>query len=302
MAPSPRGVSAQQDASPLETDKATADHHDEGPVQPQDPETTQPMSAIGQGGPSKAQFKLISKPDPQWRTFIYKDIVSSLRVFFFPIVFWTGATVAGFANLLLLWNLTESSVLGAAPYNFSVAAVGYSNFAFVVGGFVGLFAGGFASDWIAQRSTERNNGVRQAEMRLPALMPFFILAIVAVTLGGLAQQRLWAWPVLVVIGYGISGMCITAAPAIAVSYAVDCYKPIAGEIMLVATVIKNTCGFAMSYWVPQLTAATGELTPAMVQLALTAGPVLFAVPLWLWGRKLRHWTRNSKVHCLEEQS
>ncbi|CAK7198343.1 hypothetical protein SEUCBS139899_001004 [Sporothrix eucalyptigena] len=293
-------AAAQENSASPETDKPASDHLDERAADQPLELQAQPATVVGQGSPSKAQFSLICKPDPQWKSFVFKDIISTVQVFFYPIIFWAGTTVAGFANLLLFWNLTESSVLGGAPYNFSVAAVGYANFAFVIGGFVGLFAGGMVSDWIAHRATVRNNGIRQAEMRLPALLPFFVLGIVAVVVGGLAEQHLWAWPVLIVVGYGISGMCITAAPAIAIAYAVDCYKPIAGEIMLVATVIKNTCGFSMSYWVPQLTAADGALTPAMVQLALTAGPVLFAVPLWLWGHKLRWWTRNAKVHNLEE--
>lgn len=201
--------------------------------------------------------------------------------------------------MLLLWNLTQSAVLGEEPYNFSVSAVGYSNFAFVVGGLVGLATGGPLSDWIASRATRVNDGIRQPEMRLPTLVPYFALSIIAVTIGGLAEQHLWDWPILVVVGYGISGMCITAAPAIAIAYAIDSYKPVAGEIMVVATVVKNTCGFSMSYWVPDVTEKMGNITPAMIQLALTAGPVLFALPLWLWGRKLRWYTRNSRVFEME---
>lgn len=230
---------------------------------------------------------------------ILKDVISAASIFFFPIVFWAGMTVAGFANLLLLWNITQSQVLAAAPYNFSVSAVGYTNFAFVVGGLIGLGTGGKFSDWLAKRSTKAANGIRQPEMRLPALVPYFILSIVAAVVGGMAEEKHWAWPILVVVGYGVSGLCITAAPAIAIAYAIDSYKLVAGEIMVVATVLKNTCGFSMSYWVPQLTESSGALTPPMVQLALTAGPVLLALPLWVWGYKLRRWTRNSRVHAME---
>ena len=53
--------------------------------------------------------------------------------------------------------------------------MGYSNFAFMVGGLVGLATGGTVSDWIAHRATVRNNGVRQAEMRLSVLIPYFFL-------------------------------------------------------------------------------------------------------------------------------
>lgn len=45
---------------------------------------------------------------------------------------------------------------------------------------------------------------------------------------------------------------MTTRPKIAVAYAMDYYKPTSGEIMVVATVTKNTCGFTMSYWVSPL--------------------------------------------------
>ena len=76
---------------------------------------------------------------------------------------------------------------------------------------------------------------------------------------------------------------VTIVPIIAVTYAVDCYKPIAGEIMAVATVLKNTGGFAMSYWLPPLAAREGLFSPTMVEFALThrtdtvGGAVIF---LW----------------------
>lgn len=253
-------------------------------------------TAVGHGRPSKSQYKLWQTPAEDWKEFLIRDIISPLRVFSFPIIFWAGLNVAGPANLLLFWNLTESTVLGAAPYNFNPAAVGYANFAFAVGGIVGLFTAGPFSDWVAMKATSRNGGIREAEMRLPALIPYCITTVVGIVIGGLGYERLWDWPIILVIGYGFSGLCVTTVPTIAVAYAVDCYKPISGEIMVVATVIKNTCGFAMSYWVSPLAERKGWLTPAMVQFSLTVGPLLLGIPIYFFGKKLRRLTRNSVVH------
>lgn len=89
-------------------------------------------------------------------------------------------------------------------------------------------------------------------------------------------------------------------PTIAVAYAVDCYKPMAGEIMVVATVVKNTIGFSMSYWVASLGARRGLVAPAMVEFALTLGPMLLGAPLYFWGKRLRRFTRNSAFHQWSE--
>ncbi|KAJ5689451.1 Major facilitator superfamily domain general substrate transporter [Penicillium macrosclerotiorum] len=253
-------------------------------------------TVAGLGRPSKSQFMLWQQPASDWKTFLLRDIVSPFRVFLFPIIFWAGLNVAGPANLLLFWNLTESSVLGSEPYNFDTAAVGYSNFSFAVGGVIGLATAGPFSDWVAMRATARNGGIREAEMRLPALVPYCITTVIGIVIGGLGYQRSWDWPLILVIGYGFSGLCVTAVPTIAVAYAVDCYKPISGEIMVVATVIKNTCGFAMSYWVSPLAARKGWIPPTMVVLALTVGPILLGIPVYFFGKHLRRFTQNSPVH------
>ncbi|KAB8226168.1 major facilitator superfamily domain-containing protein [Aspergillus novoparasiticus] len=254
-------------------------------------------SQNGKGRPSKNQFKLFQKPDPRWKGFLIRDILSPIRAFFYPIIFWAGLNVAGPANLLLLFfNLTESAVLSAPPYNFSSGAVGYSNFAFFVGGTIGLVTAGPFSDWVADKATRRNRGIREAEMRLPALIPFFITTAIGNVIGGLGYQRRWSWPIILVFGYGLTGLSVTTVPTIAVAYAVDCYKPMSGEIMVVATVVKNTIGFSMSYWVASLGARKGLVAPAMVEFSLTMGPMLLGVPLYLWGKRLRRFTRNSAFH------
>ncbi|GFF99303.1 uncharacterized MFS-type transporter C1271.10c [Aspergillus udagawae] len=263
-ASSPPQVSSSNDPKP---ESIQLEHIDPDPVM------------VGRGRPSKAKFKLWQSPDPNWKQLLVRDTFSCITLFFFPIILWAGLNVAGPANVLLYWNLTESAILSAPPNNFSPSAVGYSNFAFVVGGSLGLLTAGPFSDWIAMRATTANNGIREAEMRLPALIPYFVTSVIGIVVGGVGYAREWDWPVLIVVGYGFTGLCVTAVPTIAVAYAVDCYRSIAGEIMVVATVIKNSCGFAMSYWVFPLAARRGWLTPAMVQLALTAGPMVLGLPM-----------------------
>lgn len=253
-----------------------------------------PMASRGR--PSAAQFRLWQSPDPQWKAFLFRDVFTPIYVFVFPIILWAGLNVAGPANVLLYWNLTQSPVLSAPPYKFTPSAVGYSNFAFVVGGIIGLVTAGPLSDWVAIKATNRNNGIREAEMRLPALIPFFLTTVVGIVIGGVGYDRQWDWPVVLVVGYGLSGLCVTAVPTIAIAYAIDCYRPISGEIMVVATVIKNTCGFAMSYWVSPLAAREGWIPPTMVEFALTVGPMLLGIPIYLFGKSLRRLTRDSKVH------
>lgn len=82
-------------------------------------------------------------------------------------------------------------VLGGPPYDWNAGNVGYSNFAFFVGGCLSLLAAGPFSDWVAQRATRRNHGVREAEMLLPAMIPFFITTVIEIVVGGIAYERRW---------------------------------------------------------------------------------------------------------------
>jgi hypothetical protein len=85
------------------------------------------------------------------------------------------------ANCLLALNLTQAQVFGPPPYLFNPAQIGFVNFAFVVGAVVGLLTAGPVSDWVTLRATRRNNGIREAEMRLVAMIPFIAICLIGMT-------------------------------------------------------------------------------------------------------------------------
>ncbi|KAI8943860.1 hypothetical protein NX059_001832 [Plenodomus lindquistii] len=255
------------------------------------------------GRPSRAQFMPFMKPDPRWKKFIIRDTWTPIKAFFNPIILWAALMLAGPADALLFFNISESPIFAAPPYNFKPDQVGYTNFAFAIGALFGLATAGPLSDWIAARATRSNGGIREAEMRLPALVPYMMFTVLSLILGGIAYQRQWAWGHIVVWAYGFIGLSVTSVPTISIAYAIDCYKPISGEIMVVATVFKNLIGFSYSYWIFDLAleSKNGWITPAMVIFACTVGPALFAIPLYFGvGKKLRTRTRNSDVHRMEE--
>ena len=76
-------------------------------------------------------------------------------------------------------------------------------------------------------------------MRVPAILPYGILTAIGPNVGGLGYQHLWPWKAILLVGYGLTGLAVTTIPTIAVAYATHCYKPLSGEIMVVARVLKN---------------------------------------------------------------
>lgn len=253
---------------------------------------------VGRGKPSKHQFIGIQMPPKKSRLSSFThDLITPFLVFFNPIIFWSAMMLASAACLVLLYNLTQSSFL--STYGWSPAAVGYSNFSFFVGCGVGALTAGPFSDWLMRHSTARNNGIREAEMRLPALIPFICIYIVSNVIGAVGYDRRWPWQVIVICGFGFSGASMTSIPTIAISYALDSYSSISGEIMVVGTVMKNVLGFSLSYWIFDVQATAGWLSVFMVQFAVSMFSIMFALPLYVYGKHLRRWTKDSKIHKIE---
>ena len=150
-------------------------------------------------------------------------------------------------------NLTQSGVFSAPPYNFIPGNVGFVNFAFFAGGLFSLITAGPFSDWVAKKLTIRNNDLREPEMRMMAIIPYCVITVLGCVIVGCGYQNGWPWEVIIIFGDTCIGIQVIALPTIAVAYAVDSYKPISGEILVICIAFKNNFGFGMSWWVPELT-------------------------------------------------
>ena len=253
------------------------------------------IAALGRGKPGRGQWKLAQKHAPGVTSSLANDFVTPVWILTFPIIAWSVMVVSAAASTILVMNLTQSAVFSSPPYNFSPGAVGFVNFAFVIGGLLSMGTAGPLSDWIAKRLTIRNADVREPEMRILAMIPYFAIMVLGCIVIGLGYQHGWPWEVVVVLGYSCIGIQVVALPAIAVAYAVDCYKPISGEILVICTVVKNAFGFGMSWWVEDLT----PMKSVMVLLGCNAGACLCGIPIYFFGKQLRRITAKSEVHKME---
>lgn len=252
------------------------------------------------GGPSKAQFSLVPRPQfAHGLQPVLRDVLSPLQIFSYPIVLWAAFTFGFACNCLLALNLTEAQVFGPPPYLFNSAQIGYTNFAFFVGAIVALLTAGPLSDWIALRKARRNGGVLEAEMRLVAVVPYVCCLLVGMVVTAVGYQRSWPWEAVVVVGYGLVGVQVVGVPAVVISYAVDSYKSLPGEIMIAATVVKNTFGFGMVFFYNDWCARQGYIAPLLTLMAVSVGLALVGLAVFIpFGKKLRHATKNSALHAL----
>lgn len=173
------------------------------------------------GGPNRNQFLPFSKYEKNES--LLQALWIPVRVTAFPIVQWASFVFSWSASCFLVANITQSAALAGPPWNFSAAAVGYTNLALFGGASFALVTAGPLSDWISMRATMRNNGIREPEMRLPTLIPFSAATLLGGLIVSYGYQYGWPWEAVVILGYTLLGMQLAALAAIATTYAVSIF-------------------------------------------------------------------------------
>jgi hypothetical protein len=133
-------------------------------------------------------------------------------------------------------------------------------------------------------------------MRLPAIAIYMVIMIIGNFVVAFGYQYKWDWRIIVIIGYTAAGIQVAALPAIASTYAVDSYKPVAGSIFVSITVNKNLWGYGFSKFITPWIEQSGYIKPIMLNMSLTALWCLCAVPFYVYGKRFRGWTAKSSVH------
>jgi hypothetical protein len=76
---------------------------------------------------------------------------------------------------------------------------------------------------------------------------------------------------------------------------IDSYYPVAFEALLLVNGLKNIFAFGFSYGVVPWITRSGFQGAFGEMIAVQTGVMLFAVPLFLYGKKLRHISAGWKV-------
>ncbi|RVX73296.1 hypothetical protein B0A52_02938 [Exophiala mesophila] len=250
---------------------------------------------LHKGSPSKQQWKLWQNNSNPFKS-ILLDLWIPWKLFAFPIVEFASFVVSWSASSFLTINLTQTQNFAAPPYNMSSQSIGFTNFAILVGAGIGLATNGPLSDWIAARATRKNRGIREPEMRLPTLIPYVLIMLLGNFIVAFGYEHKWRWEIIVIIGYACAGIQVAAIPAIASTYAVDSYKPIAGSIFVSITVNKNLWGYGFSKFITPWIISDGYIPPIMLNMCLIFLWCACGIIFYFWGKTMRGWTKDSSVH------
>ncbi|KAK3704869.1 hypothetical protein LTR37_013560 [Vermiconidia calcicola] len=250
---------------------------------------------LGKGTPGKQQWKLFQPNKNPWKSLL-NDLWIPWKLFIFPIVEFSAFVVSWSCSSFLTINLTQSQNFAAPPYLYNSEDIGFFNFAILIGALIGLATAGPLSDWVCARATRKNRGIREPEMRLPAMIPYVCIMILGNFVVAFGYDQKWPWEAIVIIGYTCAGIQVAALPAMVTTYSVDSYKPVAGSLMVAITVNKNVWGYGFAEFITPWAAEVGFVPPIMTNMSLITLWCSFGILFYICGKTFRRWSKNDSVH------
>ncbi|KAJ5034828.1 hypothetical protein NUH16_006273 [Penicillium rubens] len=224
---------------------------------------------------------------------LWQMTIRPLGLLILPPVLW--ATLVMSVTIGFITAITSNvSAAFESAYGFEAWQSGLCFVAAIVGCAFGIVLGGYFSDWVADYFTRRNNGVREPEMRLPAIMVGAITGPLALALYGCGIKWKMHWMVPT-LGIGLINFTITQATNVSLVYTIDSYRPIAGEIVVTQLAFKSAFGFLLGFytnpWVDKhgYNIAYGEMA------AICGGVLICWIPFFIWGKKIRQTTLSWRI-------
>ncbi|KEF58759.1 uncharacterized protein A1O9_03602 [Exophiala aquamarina CBS 119918] len=156
----------------------------------------------------------------------------------------------------------------------------------MLGTLLGILGGGWLSDWVADFFTKRNGGVREPEMRLPAMTVALICSPLALVLYGCGIQYRWHWMVPT-IDLGLLSFAIAQGTNVSLVYIIESYRPIAGETIVTQLAFKSAFGFLLSFYTNPWIVQDGYRGAFGAMAGISFGVIILWVPLYIWGRRVR---------------
>ncbi|KAL2023287.1 hypothetical protein VTK56DRAFT_3025 [Thermocarpiscus australiensis] len=220
-------------------------------------------------------------------TDFFMMMARSFTYFLVPHVLWVVSTYGIYIGLgALTFNYTFPLKITAPPYNWSQLDSGLIALGSLLGYLLAIpFTS--SSDRLAARLTRRNNGIREAEMRLGVMLPVMLLAPAGLVLYGFAAERDLHWTAYfagVIMDQFTSYFYFTFTLA----YAIDSYTANVSEMLIAMNLGKQAISFGMGLdllsWVLERGYA---VMIAGVFCAIVLANNLALVVFMLWGKRIR---------------
>lgn len=204
-----------------------------------------------------------------------------------PSTFWVITTYGIYIGLgALTFNFIFPAKIVAPPYNWPQTNSGLLAVATMLGYFLALPLLP-ASDRIAARSTLKNKGIREAEMRLPVLLPAMIIAPAGLILFGMAAEKNLHWTAYF-FGVGMEQWSAYFYFTVTLAYAMDSHNSNLSEMLIIMNIGKQAISFGLGLELLNWILSTGYakvIAGAFTVVLLLNN--LVVIVFMVWGKKIR---------------
>ncbi|KIE00041.1 MFS transporter, partial [Metarhizium majus ARSEF 297] len=259
-------------------------------------------------GSSSSEVEAGSKTVPKKRTYLqslkifcgtlteenfFRIVIRPFGLILLPPVLWAALVQAATIGFLVAVTSNVDPAF-EQTYHFEPYQVGLCFISAIIGSLLGIPAGGLFGDIVADHLTKRNGGIREPEMRLPAVTLSVLTSPLALVLYGVGIEHKLHW-ICPTIGLGLLNFSITQATNICLVYVIDAYRPVAGEVTLAVMGFKSLFGFLLSFETNPWINASGYQNAYGAMAGISAGVLILWIPLYFWGKKIRHATWKWRV-------
>ncbi|QMW45972.1 hypothetical protein G4B11_009427 [Aspergillus flavus] len=217
-------------------------------------------------------------------------------LFAYPAVLWSAVVYALSVGWLIVLSESVAKVYETRDtYNFTALQVGLVYISPFVGGLLGTAVAGKVSDVIVRYMTRRNGGVYEPEFRLVMAIPIALSTTAGLMGFGWSAQEKNAWIVpTVFFGLVSFGCCLGSTTSI--TFCVDSYRQYAGEALVTLNWSKNVFhGLIFSLFIVDWLNAQGTQTVYLALGGIQLGFLLFTIPMYIYGKRLRMWTVRKRL-------
>jgi hypothetical protein len=126
----------------------------------------------------------------------------------------------------------------------------------------------------------------EPEFRLPVMSAYLVFTATGFFAWGQSLHNQDPWPIPVVVQLGTTAV---------VTYVTDCHREQSAEAFAIMNFVKNFFAFGLTFFVNDWIAAQGVRDTFFVIGGITAGATLFSIPMYIWGKRARSWTKRANV-------
>ncbi len=220
----------------------------------------------------------------------HKVAIRPLILFTYPAVLWSSVVYACSVGWLIVISESVAVIYREDIYQFDALQTGLVYISPFVGGILGSAVAGRVSDVIVKAMARRNGGLYEPEFRLVMAIPIALTTVIGLMGFGWSAQVHDHYMVPTVF-FGIISFGCTMGSTTSITFCVDSYRQYAGEALVTLNFSKNVLhGLVFSLFVTGWLSNDGPKTVyiwiGIIQLIL----LLFTIPLYIFGKRLRMWT------------